>query len=58
MTARDDLAKIDMAGLDLESITPFTRLLLEHNWPVVSLVACHLLDRRELTYAEVLRLLP
>lgn len=58
--ARNLLSKVSVRGynLDLDAIQPFTTMLIDHNWPAVQLIACHLLDRRELTYAKVLGLLP
>jgi hypothetical protein len=56
--AREALAKVDFGGdLDLHSILPFCHLLVDHEWPWIQFLACHLLDRKRLDYDEVVRLI-
>jgi hypothetical protein len=43
--------------LDLESVLPFTRLLIEEQWPTIEHLACALIRHRELDYEQVLELL-
>jgi hypothetical protein len=43
--------------LTLESLVPFTRLLIEHQWPHIERLATHLIIYHELDYEAVVRLL-
>jgi hypothetical protein len=43
--------------LDIDSILPFTEFLVESNWPIISILATHLLTYRELGYEDVVRLI-
>jgi hypothetical protein len=43
--------------LDVHSILPFTRTMIESDWPTIQLIASHLLDRKDLTYNDVLYLM-
>jgi hypothetical protein len=43
LMARNALAKLDVGPpLDTQSVLPFTRLLVEHNWPTTQLLATQL----------------
>jgi hypothetical protein len=44
-------------GLDIGSILPFTQMMLDYEWPTVQLIAAHLVDRKQLSYDEVVELL-
>ena len=63
-TSRTDLAMASAAltrlkdpRLDIPSITPFTRLLVDANWPLIQLLANQLILDRELSYDQVVSLI-
>ena len=58
--SRDDIAKARtlLSKVGARDIDAVTRMLIAHNWPYIWRIACRLVDCRELTYAEVLALLP
>lgn len=56
--ARNSLGRLDTGPpQDLESLVPFTRLLVESNWPLISQLATQLLIANELSYDEVVSLI-
>jgi hypothetical protein len=56
--AKEALSKVDFADrLGIESVLPFTHLMIDHSWPCIQLLSSHLIDRRELGYDEVLELI-
>jgi hypothetical protein len=59
MMAKDALARVtvgDGPG-DIESIKPFTKLMIEHEWPHIQQLASELIRCKELDYQEVVNLL-
>jgi hypothetical protein len=55
--ALNSLARARFAEpLDLESILPFCRLLIEDQQAVILRIACELYERKELDYDEIVRL--
>jgi hypothetical protein len=59
MMARDALARVTIGDepAEIESVLPFTRQMIEHNWGLVQLIASELVARKELDYEQVLALL-
>jgi hypothetical protein len=45
------------APADIESIVPFTRVMIEHEWPQIQLIASELVRQRQLSYDEVVRVI-
>jgi hypothetical protein len=56
--AKDALSRVTVGDgpADIESIIPFTRLMIDHEWPHIALIAGELVRRKELDYEEVIRL--
>jgi hypothetical protein len=56
--AKEALGMMRVRGdrLDINSVLPFTEMLVDHEWSNIQLIASYLLARRELSYDEVLRL--
>jgi hypothetical protein len=55
--SREALAMVDLEPrLDIDAVLPFTRLLVDHEWAAIQLLANQLIVQRELDYAQVLRL--
>jgi hypothetical protein len=44
-------------GLDIEAITPFTKLLIDSEWQAIQWLAAHLAARKALTFDDVVRLI-
>jgi hypothetical protein len=57
MMARDALARVAIDGLEVGSILPFTRHLVDHEWPAIALIASELVQQRQLTYDQVVGLI-
>jgi hypothetical protein len=57
LMCKDALAKLDIGPpLTVESLIPFTRLMIEHNFPTIQALATQLLISNELAYEDVLAL--
>jgi hypothetical protein len=55
---REQLSKVRFRErLGIDSITPFTTELIEHNWQAVQWLACHLAARKALTFNDVVKLI-
>lgn len=58
LMACNSLAQLKIGPpLTLESLVPFTRLLIEHQWPAIQRLAIQLIIHHELDYDAVIRLL-
>ena len=56
--ARNALARLDTGPrLDIESIVPFTRLMVESDWPLITALSTQLLIANALSYDEVVGLI-
>ena len=53
--ARDALSRVGPA--DIDSILPFTRSLIEHEWSGVQLIANHLVVHKRLDYEQVVKII-
>ena len=57
LMACNSLARMRMGPpLTLESLLPFTRLLIENQWPQIERLASLLIEHRELDYDTVMRI--
>jgi hypothetical protein len=55
---KEALARLQVGPpLTVESLIPFTRLMIEHSWPCIQPLASQLLISRELSYDTCLRLI-
>jgi hypothetical protein len=54
--AREALARLGDDDLTINSIVPFTRLMIEHEFQAIELLASHLLAYNELSYEQVVEL--
>jgi len=55
--SREALAMVDLEPrLDIDAVLPFTRLLVDHEWAAIQLLANQLIVHRELDYGQALRL--
>jgi hypothetical protein len=51
---RDALSRVDLAPrLDIDSILPFAKLIVEHEWPADQLIAHQLMVHKTLDYEQV-----
>jgi hypothetical protein len=58
LMAKHSLAKLDIGPpLTVESLIPFTRLMIEYNFPTIQLIATRLLLDHELDYDAVIALI-
>jgi hypothetical protein len=57
LMAQDALSRVDLVGhLGIDSILPFTRMMIDHEFQTIQLLANQLILHKQLDYDEVVRL--
>jgi hypothetical protein len=56
--AKEALSRVDIDKVELlDSILPFTKLMIDHEWPHIQQIAIELVRQRQLDYEQVLKII-